>query len=163
MTATVDPAWLTNAIIATGNTLLREAGRLFKPHGVTAVQFNVLHLLSDVPDGLRPSDLTAALVVDASSTTYVIDRMETLGWLKRIDDKADRRAWRVVLTPAGRKRHAALAPLYLAALEEMLRRLRKTDVACVVAALGEIPTAARAAVDAALAKPGAQPRKNAKS
>ena len=163
MKAPVDPARLANAIIATGSTLLREAGRLFKPHGVTAVQFNVLHLLSDVPGGLRPSELTAALVVDASSTTYVMDRMETLGWLKRVDDKADRRAWRVVLTPAGQKRHAALAPLYFAALGEMLRRLRRTDVARVVAALEGIPAAAHAAVDAALAKPGTPTRRGVKS
>ena len=144
---------LTNAILASGNALLREAGRLFKPHGITAAQFNVLSLLSDAPAGLRPSELTQALVVDPSSTTYVIDRMEALGWLQRLDDQRDRRASLIKLTPAGKDLHAKVAPLYAAALRETLQSLDAARIAPLSAALSEIQQAAHAAVSTVLGSP----------
>jgi DNA-binding MarR family transcriptional regulator len=150
---------LTNAIVASGSALLREAGRLFKPHGISAAQFNVLSLLADEPGGLRPSTLTAALVVEASSTTYVLDRMEELGWLKRIEDEDDRRALRIVLTKAGQALHAKVAPLYAAALREMLRNLDPANIVPMADALLEIQRAAHDAVDRVLASAAPAPRK----
>lgn len=142
---------LTNTILASGNALLREGGRLLKPHGLSAVQFNVLHLLVDARAGLRPSELTAALVVDASSTTYVLDRMESLGWLQRRDDQADRRAWRIVLTPAGRALHDRVMPIYVTALRNMLRGLDPTVIGPMTRTLEEIQRAAHEAVETVLA------------
>jgi DNA-binding MarR family transcriptional regulator len=141
---------LTNAIVSSGNALLREAGRLFKPHGITAAQFNVLNLLADAPRGLRPSELTAALVVDPSSTTYVLDRMEVLGWLRRHADPRDRRATLIGLTAAGRKLHRRVTPCYVAALRETLRGLDGAKIVPLTAALGEIQQAAHAAVTTVL-------------
>lgn len=132
---------------------------MFKPHGITAVQFNVLNLLSDMPRGLRPSDLTAALVVDPSSITYVVDRMEAAGWLRRVDDADDRRAWRIHLTPAGRALHARVIPLYRAALRETMRSLSVPRVASLTDALREIQTAAAAAVESVLNQTAVVPRK----
>jgi DNA-binding MarR family transcriptional regulator len=144
---------LTHAIVSSGNVLLREAGRLFKPHGLTAVQFNVLNILAAAPAGLRAAEITAALVVDASSTTYVLDRMESLGWLQRLDHESDRRAWRIRLTPAGRRLHARVGPLYSSALREVLRDFDPAGVAALVAGLDSIQRAAGAAVDRVLAGP----------
>ena len=144
---------LTKAIISTGNTLLREAGRLFKPHGISAAQFNVLMLLNESPDGVRPSDLTQALVVDPSSITYVLDRMEELGWLRRATDSDDRRAWRIVLTAAGRELHSQVAPLYTTALRQTLCNLDADRIEPLTHALSEIQQAAHAAVDTVLAAP----------
>jgi DNA-binding MarR family transcriptional regulator len=138
------------AVLSTGNELLREAGRLFKPHGLTAAQFNVLNLLSDEPNGLRPSDLTTALVVDPSSTTYLLDRMEQLGWLERVDHAEDRRAYRIELTTAGRELHRKVAPLYLTALRATMAGLPKGQVAAMTDALIQMQQAARGAVDAVL-------------
>ena len=158
-----DIAGLTTAIVATAGALLREANRLFKPHGITAVQFNVLTLLSDVPRGLRPCDLTAALVVDPSSTTYVLDRMEAVGWLRRVDDADDRRAWRIVLTPAGRTLHTRVMPLYRAALRETMRSLSVQRVVPLTEALREIQNAAAAAVESVLNQPTVVSRKARRS
>jgi len=151
---------LTNTIVATGNALLREANRLFKPLGITAVQFNVLNLLSDVPGGLRPSDLTRMLVVDPSSTTYVLDRMEALGWLSRVNDADDRRALRIVLTAEGRRLHGRVAPLYRAALRETMRCLERGQIGRLTLALREIHNAAHAAVDTVLDRSAGPRRSN---
>ncbi|MBS0632165.1 MAG: MarR family transcriptional regulator [Verrucomicrobia bacterium] len=150
MQSDADLGRLTNAIVTTGNALLREAGRLFKPHGITAVQFNVLMLLADEADGLRPSALTEAMVVEASSTTYVLDRMEALGWLKRVADEADRRAMRIVLTKSGRNLYARVAPLYVAALRGMLASLDPKTVAPLADTLAGVQAAAHDAVDRVL-------------
>ena len=150
MKADNDIRRLTTAIVSSGNALLREAGRLFKPHGISAAQFNVLNLLADAPEGLRPSDLTEALVVDPSSTTYLMDRMEELDWLQRLEDKRDRRATLLLLTPAGREMHKRVAPLYAAALRETLRGLDTARIAPLADALVEIQQAAHAAVDSVL-------------
>lgn len=158
ITSDQDIRRLTSAIVSSGNALLREAGRLFKPHGITAIQFNVLNLLIDAPNGLRPSELTEALVVDASSTTYVMDRMEALGWLHRLRDKTDRRALLISLTPAGREIHARVAPLYDAALRETLRSLDATRISPLADALSEIQQAAHTAVTTVLATPLAKPQ-----
>lgn len=146
--------------MSTGNTLLREAGRLFKPHGISAAQFNVLNLLAEYPEGLRPSDLTQALVVDPSSITYVLDRMEDLGWLRRATDTVDRRAWRIVLTPQGCELHSRVAPLYVAALRQTLRSFAADRIEPLTHALSEIQNAAHAAVDSVLTAPPQRGRPN---
>jgi len=149
---------LTNRIVSTGGALLRVAGELFRPHGITAAQFNVLNLLVDAPDGLRPSELAGQLVVDPSSTTYLVDQMEGKGWLKRTDDRADRRAWRVVLTAAGRKMHQRVEPDYVSALREMMRGLDPETIPALTKSLTEIQAAADAAVHKVLASRPAKRR-----
>ena len=118
------------------------------------MQFNVLNLLTGAPSGMRPTSLTEALVVDASSTTYVIDRMESLGWIKRTEDPSDRRANLIVLTNAGRRMHSRVSPLYLAALREMLRGLDPERLGSLARALAEIQATAHKAVDAVLGRDG---------
>lgn len=137
---------LTNRIVSSGGALLRLAGELFRPHGITAAQFNVLNLLVNADEGLRPSELASQLVVDPSSTTYLVDQMEAKGWLKRTDDRTDRRAWRVVLTAAGRKMHQRVEPDYAAALREMMRGIDAASIPALTSALTEIQAAADAAV-----------------
>jgi DNA-binding MarR family transcriptional regulator len=149
---------LTNRIVASGGALLRLAGELFRPHGITAAQFNVLNLLVGAPEGMRPSELAGQLVVDPSSTTYLVDQMEAKGWLKRTDDRADRRAWRVVVTVAGRKMHQRVEPDYVAALREMMRGLGAADLPALTKTLTEIQAAADAAVHRVLASRPAKRR-----
>ena len=38
------------AVMAASDALLRESQRLFRPHGLTAAQYNVLNLLADIQD-----------------------------------------------------------------------------------------------------------------
>lgn len=142
---------LTNRIVSSGGALLRLAGELFRPHGITAAQFNVLNLLVGAPEGMRPSELAGQLVVDPSSTTYLVDQMEAKGWLKRTDDRTDRRAWRVVVTAAGRKMHQRVEPDYAAALREMMHGLDARSLPTLTKTLTEIQAAADAAVHKVLA------------
>lgn len=110
---------LTREVMATADTFLRESQRLFRPHGLTAAQYNVLNILADAADGLSQRELGDILVVDRSNVTGLLDRMEKAGLVKRADHPSDRRVYRVSLTPAGKKLWAKVNPSYLRATEQV--------------------------------------------
>lgn len=127
-----DPGYeLVTAVMATADAFLRESQRLFRPHGLSGAQYNLLNVIAEATEGLSQRELSDRLVVDRSNVTGLIDRMERAGWVKRTDHPADRRAYRVVLTPAGRKLWAEVTPRYLAVVRQVTadlpaRRMRDT-------------------------------------
>jgi len=104
---------LTKEVMATADTFLRESQRLFRPHGLTAAQFNVLSVLAASAGGLSQRELGDILVVDRSNVTGLLDRLEKSGFVKRTDHPSDRRVYRVSLTAAGRKLWTKVQPRYL--------------------------------------------------
>ena len=103
---------LTREVMATADTFLRESQRLFRPHGLTAAQYNVLNALAAAEGGLSQRELGDILVVDRSNVTGLLDRLEKAGLVKRADHPSDRRVHRVSLTPAGRTLWTKVEPLY---------------------------------------------------
>ncbi len=103
---------LTKEVMATADTFLRESQRLFRPHGLTAAQYNVLNVLAASAEGLSQRELGDILVVDRSNVTGLLDRLEKAGLVKRTDHPSDRRVYRVSLTTAGRKLWTKVQPLY---------------------------------------------------
>jgi DNA-binding MarR family transcriptional regulator len=114
---------LVAAVMATADVFLRESQRLFRPHGLTAAQYNVLNILAASPEGISQRELGDRLVVDRSNVTGLLDRLEKSGWVRRTDDPVDRRVYRVVLTPAGRTLWGKITPLYLDVVEQITRSL----------------------------------------
>ena len=137
---------LVHELVATADLFLRESQRLFRPHGLTAPQFNVLNLLADrAPDaGYSQRELADTLVVDRSNVTGLIDRMEAAGWVRRADDPADRRVYRVVLTPAGRRLWQKVAPDYDQVVAQVTGALSAVEVSRGVAVLVKLQAAATA-------------------
>ncbi len=105
--------------LRTHNALLRASRRLFRPYGLSEAQFNVLHVLHDAGDALTQRELSEILVVDRSNVTGLIDRMEKAAWVRRAPVPEDRRAYRIVLTPAGRKLWQTVHPVYAAAAHQL--------------------------------------------
>jgi DNA-binding MarR family transcriptional regulator len=89
-------------VLLTAQALEKKALGLFKPHGLTPAQFNVLHLLSDQPEGMRASDLAHALIVDPSNVTGLLKRMKQVGLLRELENSGDRRQHVVGLNAKGR-------------------------------------------------------------
>jgi DNA-binding MarR family transcriptional regulator len=111
------------AVMATADAFLRESQRQFRPYGLTGAQYNVLNVLEGAAQGMSQRELSEVLVVDRSNVTGLLDRMEKAGWVKRADDPADRRVYRVSLTPAGRKLWAKVHPRYVERVAEVTRGL----------------------------------------
>jgi MarR family 2-MHQ and catechol resistance regulon transcriptional repressor len=121
--ATLGPVHLVVQVLATAQALQKEAQRIFKPHGLTAAQFNVLHLLSAQAAGMRASDLARALIVDPSNVTGLLKRMKQVGLLKELENSHDRRQHVVALSAKGRAAWEAARRDYdrnLAALDSVL-------------------------------------------
>lgn len=136
---------LIHDIVATADLFLRESTRLFRPHGLTAPQFNVLNLLGLHAEeaGYSQRELADLLVVDRSNVTGLIDRMETAGWVRRADDPADRRVYRVKLTASGKRLWVKVAPGYADVVRQVTARLderRMRDALELLATLREDAT-----------------------
>lgn len=133
-------------IVAAADTLLREGQRLLKPLGLTVAQFNVLTILAGAADGadLSQRELSDELVVDRSNVTGLLDRMEKAGWVRRVEDPADRRIYRVRLTAEGcRLWEKADAP-YNAAVVRVAGALTTRQAHDTLTALSKLKTAATA-------------------
>lgn len=99
--------------------LENAAEKLFSPHGISTAQFNVLNLLAAAPDGMKASELAAALVVDPSNVTGLLKRMSRDGLVADLEHREDRRARMVVLTQKGIGLWKRAHKDYTKALEKM--------------------------------------------
>jgi DNA-binding MarR family transcriptional regulator len=133
---------LIREVMATADTFLRESQRLFRPHGLTAAQYNVLNLLASAADGLSQREIGDVLVVDRSNVTGLIDRMEKAGRVKRSEDPADARVHRVKLTPAGRRLFNKVQPSYHAVIDQVTRGQSDVRAREVVAVLKSLQAGA---------------------
>ena len=81
-----------------------ELERVFRPHGLTGGEFDVLATLrrSGRPYRLTPTALSRSMMVSSGGTTKRLDRLEARGLVRRDHDPSDRRSTLVSLTDAGR-------------------------------------------------------------
>ncbi|GAA4613645.1 hypothetical protein GCM10023195_59190 [Actinoallomurus liliacearum] len=71
--------------------------------GLTPTQVIALRELSEP---ITARELAKRMVCEASNATFVLDRLEEQGLIERQPHPTDRRAKRIVLTPAGERRRA---------------------------------------------------------
>lgn len=133
---------LISAVMATADAFLRESKRLFRPHGLSGAQYNVLNVIALAADGLSQRELSDHLVVDRSNVTGLIDRMEAAGWVKRTDHPDDRRIYRVVLTAAGRKLWEEVTPRYQSVVRQVTRGLGERQMREALGLLQQLERAA---------------------
>ncbi len=101
-------------------------------------QFNVLNLLRDEPDGLSQIEISRLLIMHRSNATGLIDRLEQRGLLQRRASPGDRRAYRVVLTPAARQLLARILPGYYRLAEQVWDNLPVARVSRLLADLSHL-------------------------
>jgi DNA-binding MarR family transcriptional regulator len=108
-------------ILRSADGLWDASRRFLEPWGLGPSQFNVLNVLSDRPQGYSQIEVGRLLITHRSNVTGLVDRLVKRGWVKRRDATEDRRAYRIVLTPAGRKILNGILPSYYRAAEEIWR------------------------------------------
>jgi MarR family transcriptional regulator for hemolysin len=138
---------VTNSILSTAAVLLREGNRLFRDTGITSPQFNALKLLAEASDGLRPSELAAALVVDPSSVTFILKQLEKKGWIVRREDASDRRARLVAISEEGKIKYVAAESSYRLALQEIAGEFSPGQLEAAIDIIERIRESAATAVD----------------
>lgn len=85
----------------------RTMGKAYADFGLNPAQAHLLFALQD-PAGAPMSELAEELAFDASYITGLVDRLETRGLVRRLQNPDDRRVKRVALTEAGLQMREAL-------------------------------------------------------
>ncbi len=135
-------------LLRTAEELWNASRVFFARWDLSPSQFNLLNVLTDFPDGCTQSDLSRQLIMHRSNVTGLVDRLEERGLVARKENAEDRRAWRVVLTPGGRKLLAEIYPHYYAAAERVWGKLPADRAEKLVAELTAISENATRAAQA---------------
>jgi DNA-binding MarR family transcriptional regulator len=91
----------------------RVDARLRESHELPLAFFESLLFISGAPRGsMRVGDLARALRVTVGGTSKIVDRIERAGLIAREPDPDDRRASRVALTTAGKRKLTAALKTY---------------------------------------------------
>ena len=127
-------------MVRTFQVLQRRVSSDLAARDVTLPQFDVLATLR-FGEGVTQQELAGRLLVTKGNVCGVLDRLERLGWVERRPDPADRRANRLHLTPAGRRKVNDLLPGHDALVLDALRTLPDADVKALRRMLENLETA----------------------
>lgn len=83
--------------------------RLRSRFATTLPRFDLMAQLERHPEGLRMNALSRLLMVTGGNVTAIVDQLEKEGLVERLDEPADRRAFRIRLTRAGERSFAEMA------------------------------------------------------
>jgi len=90
------------SIVYTQEKLFEEFTALFKPYGLTHLKYNVLRLLRDVGSkGINTQAIFEPMIPRITDLTRTVDRLEKPGFIKRTNDKKDKRVIFVKITAKG--------------------------------------------------------------
>ena len=137
-------AW--RALLATHAALVdRLSEELQDERDLPLPWYEVLLFLNRASDGrLRMGELAGSLLLTPSGVTRLVDRMEAEGLVRRQRCPSDRRGWLAVITPTGRSRLRAAAPIHLRGVEEHFgRHLSDEEADLMASVLGRVLTELR--------------------
>jgi len=103
--------------------------------GLSNAKFGALTHLVESGEPLSLSECAARMTCVRSNITQLIDRLEADGLVRRVDDPADRRGVRAMLTPLGIERQVAGAKQVDQVQKEVARTLAGVDPATLTRAL----------------------------
>lgn len=106
-------------------------------HEMTLPRFDLLANLSR-HDGQTLASLSRSMLVTAGNLTGLVDRAARDGMVERRADPADRRAWRVHLTPKGQRAFREVERRHAARVAKMFASLSQADLATLVRLLDRV-------------------------
>lgn len=87
----------------------RVRQKLQSEFATTLPRFDLMAQLERTPEGLRMSELSQRMMVTGGNVTGITDGLEKEGLVQREVDAADRRVFRVKLTPEGQRQFQRMA------------------------------------------------------
>jgi DNA-binding MarR family transcriptional regulator len=100
--------WL--RMLACTTQIEAEIRRRLRLHfDISLARFDYMAQLFRHRSGVKMNQLSRQLMVTTGNVTGLTDDLERDGLVKRVPDPSDRRAWRVSLTPKGRRSFQAMA------------------------------------------------------
>lgn len=111
----------------------------------TLPRFDLMAQLERAPAGLKMNELSRRMMVTGGNVTGITDQLVAEGLVERIDVEGDRRAYRVRLTPKGRKLFNDMARQHEEWIVEAFSALSEKDIATLHKLLGKVKDHAIAA------------------
>ncbi len=124
--------------------IAEQSRRDIERHGLGATEFGVLEVLhhrGPLPIG----EVGSRILLTSGSTTYVIDKLQERGLLRRRQCEHDRRVQYAELTEAGSALVRELFPEHAARIEEVMRGLTSEEQRIATALLKRLGTGAAGA------------------
>ena len=115
----------------------------------TLPRFDLMAQLERAPEGLKMNELSRRMMVTGGNVTGITDQLVAEGLVDRVDVEGDRRAYRVRLTPKGRKQFHDMAGQHEAWIVEAFAGLNAKDIATLHRLLGKVKDHARQQAGAA--------------
>jgi len=101
--------------------------RLRGRFGTTLPRFDLMAQLERHPEGLKMNELSRLLMVTGGNVTAIVDQLEKEGLAERLDEPADRRAFRIRLTRTGEKTFAEMAREHEAWVVDLFSGVSRKD------------------------------------
>jgi DNA-binding MarR family transcriptional regulator len=105
----------------------RVRSRLRSRFATTLPRFDLMAQLERHPEGLKMNELSRLLMVTGGNVTAIVDQLEKEGLAERLDEPADRRAFRIRLTRGGEKTFAEMARAHEEWVVELLAGTTKRE------------------------------------
>ncbi|MET0855741.1 MAG: MarR family transcriptional regulator [Telluria sp.] len=112
--------------------------RLRTTFGITLPRFDLMAQLERHPQGLRMGELSKRMMVTGGNITGITDQLEQEKLVARVPDPNDRRAYSVMLTPAGRSAFAAMAVVHEGWIADLLQDISSDDKATLIGLLSQM-------------------------
>ncbi len=126
----------------------REIDRRMREFGLSDATWRPLLYLGRYGDGVRQTDLAAALDIEGPSLVRLLDRLGRAGLIERRAEAVDRRAKRLHLTAAGHATYHRVANTYEAVAALLLTDIPPADLAACDRVLTAIDSALQAQAQA---------------
>jgi DNA-binding MarR family transcriptional regulator len=138
-----DPVSAWAGLLRTHAALVPKVERALIPTGLPLTWYDVLLVLNAAPARrLRMTELGEQAVVSRERVSRVVTELERAGLVVREANPDDKRSSFTVITPEGRRRLRASAPVYLKAIgEHFLSRLTDEETRVIAQALGRVASA----------------------
>ena len=101
--------------------------RLREQFSTTLPRFDLLAQLERHREGLKMNELSRLLMVTGGNVTAIVDQLESEGLVERLEEPADRRAFRIRLTRAGERSFGEMARAHEEWVVELLAGLSRRE------------------------------------
>ena len=127
----------------------RVRTRLRERFDTTLPRFDLMAQLERAPDGLKMNELSRRMMVTGGNVTGITDQLVAEGLVDRVDVAGDRRAYRVRLTPKGRKLFNDMARQHESWIVEAFAGLSDKDITALHKLLGKVKEHSRVTAEGA--------------
>ena len=116
-------------LLRTTSVLFADFERLFKAHGISEPQYNVLRILRGAGgEGLPSLEIGSRMITRVPDVTRLVDRLEARGFVRRQRTERDRRVVLVSITAKGLKVLAELDEPVMCTLREQFRHMSREEM-----------------------------------